>query len=57
MTTLYDESTRDLENVQDSIHDRKTTSRRFETIHDIVRSLSLAQSLVKGQNAHREAMG
>ena len=54
---LNGESTCDLKIVPDSNHDRKTTSRRFETIHDLVRSLRLAQSIVKGQNAHREAMG
>ena len=31
------------------MYDRKTTAWPFDTIHDILRSLSLAQSLLKGQ--------
>ena len=34
-----------------SIYDRKTAARHFDTIHDILRALSLAQSLLKGRNA------
>ena len=34
-----------------SFYDRKTASRRFYTIHDILRSLRLVQSLLKGWNA------
>ena len=33
------------------IYSRKTAARPFDIIHDIPRSLSLAQSLLKGQNA------
>ena len=45
----------DLIDVTASIYDRKTDARRFEstfdTIHGILRSLSLAQSLRKSRNA------
>ena len=45
------ESTCDLADVPASIYDRKTAARPFDTIHDILRCLSLAQSLLKGRNA------
>ena len=38
------------ESMSDST-DKKTAARRFDTIHDILRSLSLEQSLLKGRNA------
>ena len=41
---------RDLTDFSASIYGRKTAVRRFETIHYILRSLSLAQSLLKGVN-------
>ena len=34
-----------------SIYDRKTAARPFDTIHDILQSLSLVQSLLSGRNA------
>ena len=45
------ESKCDLTNVSASVYDRKIDARPFDTIHDILRCLSLAQSLRKGQNA------
>ena len=51
MDFLHYESRYDLTDVPASIHDSKTVSRRFNTIYDIFRSLSLAQSLLKGRNA------
>ena len=33
------------------MYDRKTAARFFNTIHDILRSLSLEQSLLEGRNA------
>ena len=36
--------------VQAPKYDRKTAARSFDTIHDILRALSLAQSLLKGRN-------
>ena len=44
-------STCDLTDVPVSIYDRKTVDRPFHTIHDILQSLGLAQSLLKGRNA------
>ena len=44
-------STFDLTDVLGSIYDRKTAARPFDTIYDILRSLSVAQSLLKGQNS------
>ena len=44
------ESTCDLTDVQASMYERKTAARPFDTIHDILRSLSLVQSLLKGRN-------
>ena len=44
------ESTYDLKDVLASIYDRKTAIRRFDTINDILRPLSLVQSLLKGRN-------
>ena len=41
----------DLTDVLGSIYDRKTAARPFDTIYDILRSLSVAQSLLKGQNS------
>ena len=45
------ESTCDLTDVSASIYDIKIDARPFDTIHDILRGLSLAQSLFKGRNA------
>ena len=45
------ESKFDLTDVPSSIYDRKMDARPFDTIHDILRCLSLAQSLHKGRNA------
>ena len=42
------ESTYDLIDLPASIYDRKLKARRFDTFHDILLSLSLAQSLLKG---------
>ena len=33
------------------VYDRKTAARPFDTIHDILRSLSLAQALLKRRNS------
>ena len=44
-------STFDLTDVLGSIYDRKTAARPFDTMYDILRSLSVAQSLLKGQNS------
>ena len=41
----------DLVDVPASIYVRKTAVQNFETIHDILRHLSLAQSLSKRRNA------
>ena len=41
----------DLKDVPSSIYDRKRAARRFDTIHDILISLSLAQSILQGRNA------
>ena len=48
---LNSESAFDLIDVPGSIYDIKLTARRFDTINDILKSLSLAQSLLKGRNA------
>ena len=48
---LNSECTCDLTNVAASIYDRKIAVQTFDTIHDILRSLSLAQSLFEGRNA------
>ena len=45
------ESSCDLPDNPSPIYDRKTASRRFDTTHIIIRSLSLLQSLLKGRNA------
>ena len=45
------ESTFGLTDVPASIYDRKTAARPFDTIHDILRSLSLVQSLLKDRNS------
>ena len=45
------ESTCDLLDVPASIYDRKMDARPFDTINDILRGLSLAQSLLKRRNA------
>ena len=45
------ESKFDSTDVPSWIYDRKTAARPFDTIHDILRCLSLAQSLLKGRNA------
>ena len=45
------ESTCDSKDVQASIYDRKTADRPFDTIHDILRCLSLVKSLLKIRNA------
>ena len=41
----------DSTDVPASIYDRKMDARLFDTIHEILRCLSLAQSLLKGRNA------
>ena len=48
-TFLNCESTCDLPDVQASLYDRKTAARSFGPIHDILRSPSLEQSLLKGR--------
>ena len=48
-TFLNSESTSDFTYVPAPMYDRKTTARTFDTIHDIIRSLSLAQSFLKGE--------
>ena len=50
-TFLNCESTSDLTDVPASRYDRKTAARPFDSIHDILRSISLAQSFLKGRNA------
>ena len=45
----------DFRDVEASIYDRKTAAQPFDTTDDILRSLSLAQSLLKDQNALIEA--
>ena len=45
------ESTSDWTDVIAWIYDRKTAVRHFETIHDVLRYLSLVKTLLKGQNA------
>ena len=45
------ESTCDLTDVPGAIYDWKSAARAFDTIHDILRSLSLVESLLKGKNA------
>ena len=45
------ESKFDSTDVPSWIYDRKTAARPFDTIHDILRCLSLAQSILKGRNA------
>ena len=49
-TSLNCENTCDLTYVTASIYDRKTAARHFETFHDILRSLSLVKSYLKGLN-------
>ena len=44
-------NTCDLTKVPALIYNRKTAARPFDTIHDILRALSLVQSLLKGWNA------
>ena len=48
---LDSESTWDSTDVQAPIYDRKTAAKPFYTTHEIIRSLSLVQSLHKGRNA------
>ena len=48
---FYCESTCDLTEVKASIYDRKYAARPFDSIHDILRCVSLVQSLQKGRNA------
>ena len=50
-TILNFESSLYLTDVPAAMYDRKTAARPFGTIHDILRSLSLVQSLFKGRNA------
>ena len=50
-TFLNCESACNLLDVLASIYDRKMAARLFDIIHDILRSLSLAQSLLEGRNA------
>ena len=45
------ESTCDLTDFQASIYDRKIDARPFDTIHDILRCLSLVQFLLEDRNA------
>ena len=45
------ESSSDSTDISASIYERKTAARPFDTIYDILRSLSLVQSLLKGRNA------
>ena len=45
------EGTCDSTDVLASLYDRKTAARAFDTIHDILRSLSLVESPSKGRNA------
>ena len=45
------ESTCESTDVPTSINDRKSAVRPFDTINEILRSFSLVQSLLKGQNA------
>ena len=42
------ESKSDLTDVSASVYDRETDAQRFDFIHDILRSLSLAQSRLRG---------
>ena len=49
-TFLNCESTCDSTDVSASKYDRKPAAQPFNTIHDIIRSLSLMQSLLKGRN-------
>ena len=51
MLSLNCERTYGLTEVPASIYDRKTDARRFDTIHDILRCRSPAESLVQGRNA------
>ena len=44
------ESTFDTMAVSAKISERKIDARRFDSIHDILRSISLTQSLLKGRN-------
>ena len=45
------ESTCDSKDVRASMYDRKNAARPFDTIHDILRSLILVQSLLKARNS------
>ena len=49
-TFLNSESTCYFKGILASIYDRKFAVRRSDTIHDILRYLSLAQCLLKGRN-------
>ena len=44
------ENSSDLADVPASIYDKKTAARRFDIIHDVLRCLSLAKSLLKSRN-------
>ena len=46
------ESEFDLTDAPSSIYDRKMDARFFDTIHDTLRCLSLAQSLLKGRGVN-----
>ena len=48
---FFDFETCDSTDVPASNYARKIAARPFDTIHDILRCLSLAQSLLKGRNA------
>ena len=50
-TCLNGKSTCDLTDVPASMYGRKTTALPFDTIYDILRSHSLAQSVLKGRFA------
>ena len=51
LSFLNAESLIDSTDFSASVHNRKTAARRFDTINDILRSRSLAKSLLKGRNA------
>ena len=50
--TSFDlESSCDLTDAEYSMYDRKIADRPFDSIHDILRSLSLVEFLLEGRNA------
>ena len=54
---LNSESTCNSTDVPASMYGRKIAARPFDTIHDTLRSLSLAQSLLKRRNAPIRRIG